>query len=146
MRSTFLSFLRLLHSALSPQSEPSSPADFIIPDFHINIAYDTSLEDEGKKLVASIVSQYIRIGFGQNSKGELAKLQNREQHFLLQLRLPHDFSRIAGQTIVLTMSPWCTPLEAVQKAIDFVSTDFISLTHTIVSPANRVSIHQKEPQ
>jgi hypothetical protein len=126
MLSTFLSFLGWLHGALiASQSNTDTPSDFIFPDLtRIEFRYNTSVEDEGRELVKSIVLQYIRLGSGKHGIGELANLHNPEQHFLRMLRLPVDLSRFAGKTLVMPLSPWSTPIQAIQKAIDFVHTHF----------------------
>jgi hypothetical protein len=126
MLSTFLSFLGWLHGALiTSQSHAHSPSDFTFPDLtRIKFICNTSVEDEGRELVKSIVLQYIRLGSGKHRIGELARLQDPEKHFFRMLRLPIDLSRFAGKKLVMPMSPWSTPIQAIQKAIDFVHTHF----------------------
>ena len=142
MLSTFLSFLRWLHGALiASQLDTDIPSVFILPDLtRIEFIYNTSVEDEGRELVKSIVLQYIRPGSGKHGIGELARSQYPEHHFLRMLRLRVDLSRFAGKTLVIPMSPWSTPIQAIQNAIDFVHTHF-HLTDTCSSFAGQSGIH-----
>lgn len=134
MPSTLLSFLGWLRDALPySQSDPYSPTDFIAPNLtRVRFICKTSLSDggdEGAELVVSIIKQYNRLGFGKPGISELARFQCLEQHLLRMLRLPFDFSRFAGKTLVIPRYPASTPHQAVQRAIDFVRPHF-GLTDT----------------